>query len=161
MTDPTYIPLDEIIAADLANCGDGLFQSMRQGTYANVLVTTFGQTRYAVYLDDPSGVIFVPAPVGEASTRLGILWPKPTIEVDPTTFYDPARADELPGDIVLGPNPMICAREPNGWFNDGQRTPLWGGEDASGKPVAFRSWRLTSVVGDRRRVIYTRTKPSE
>lgn len=154
MTDAAYIGLDEIEPADLATCGDGLFQSLRPDIFGNVLVTTFGKERYVVYLEDPEGPRFVPAPAGESSTRLGILWSKPEIEVDTTTFFNPDREDERLGDLIFATQPMIYAREPEGWFNDGQRTPLWGRQAATGKPVGFRSWRLVSVTGDRRRVIF-------
>lgn len=154
MTDASYIGLDEIEPADLATCGDGLFQSMRPDNFGNVLITTFGQTRYAVYLEHAKGAMFVPAPVGETSTRLGILWPKPAIEVDTSTLFNPDREQERLGDLIIATQPMIFAREPEGWFGDGQRTPLWGSDAGSVKPVGFRSWRLVSVVGERRRVIF-------
>jgi len=154
MTDGTYIGLDEIEPADLATCGDGLFQSTRSDSFANVLVTTFGQERYLVYLDDPKGPMFVPAPAGESSTRLGILWPKPEIEVDSTTFFNPDREEERLGDLIFATQPMIFAREPDGWFGNGLRTPLWGCDRGVTKPVGFRNWRLVSVKGERRRVIF-------
>jgi len=152
--DATFIGLDEIEPADLATCGDGLFQSTYPGMFRNVLITTFGQTRYAVYLEDPKGAMFVPAPAGGGSTRLGVLWPKPAIDLDTSTQFDPEREQERLGDIVFAPQPMIFAREPEGRFDDCQRTPLWGREASTVKPVGFRSWRLVSIVGERRRVIF-------
>lgn len=154
MTDAAYIGLDEVEPADLATCGDGLFQSTRPDRFRNVLITTFGQTRYLVYLEDPKGAMFMPAPVGGGSTRLGILWPKPAFEVDTTTLFDPEREQQRLGDLIFATRAMIFAREPESWFDDGQRTPLWGPEAGTVKPVGFRSWRLVSVIGERRRVIF-------
>lgn len=160
MTETTYIGLDEIQPADLATCGDGFFQSTRSDMFGNVLVTTFGETRYVVYLDEPRGAMVVPAPAGKESTRLGILWPKPVIEVDTTTLFNPDREQEKFGDLVFATQPMIFAREPDSWMGDGQRTPLWSGGAGVAKPVGFRSWRLVSVIGERRRVIFVQKPKS-
>ena len=158
--DATYIGLDEVEPADLATCGVGLFQSLRPDSVGNVLVTMFGEERYMVYLEDPKGPMFAPAPAGESSTRLGVLWSKPEIEIETTTFFDPDRQDERLGDLIVAMQPMIYAREPEGWFNDGQRVPLWGRGGSAGKPIGFRSWRLVSVTGERRRVIFEQ-KPKQ
>ncbi|USU10720.1 hypothetical protein NF701_08990 [Sphingomonadaceae bacterium OTU29THOMA1] len=156
MPDASYVSLDEIEPADLASCGEGFFQSYQPGMFGNVVITAFEGSRHAVYLDDPKGPLFVPAPAGGGSTRLGILWRRPSIEIDPATLYDPERTQEAAGDLILGTQPMIFAREPDGWFNDGRRIPLWGDVPAAGKLSAVRSWRLVSVAGDRRRVIFAR-----
>lgn len=154
MTEAKYIPLDEIEAADLTTCGRGLFQSLRPGTFANVLVTTMGGTRYAVYLDDPKGAMYMASPKGEGNPRAGILWPEPAIEVDTATLYNADYERETLGDLVLSPTPSIIARQPDGWFDDGSRIPLWSDKAHPAKAIGFRSWRLVSVVGDRRRVIF-------
>lgn len=161
MSDATYIPLDEIQTVDLSTSADGLFQSEHSDMFRNVLVTTFGDARYIVYLDDPKGPLCIPLPAGGTTSRLGILWPKPSIEVDPSTQFNPDRDGETAGDLLIGSQPLIVTREPDGWHNDPQRTPLWPDESNSGKPLGFRSWRLVSVVGDRRRVIFTRFSPAK
>lgn len=157
MTDTAYIPLDEFRAADLSSCADGLFQSNLSEMFANVIITTFGDTRYAVYLDDPKGAMCVPIPAETTASRRGILWPKPSIEVDPSSQFNPDRDGEAAGTLLVGSQTMIVTREPDGWFNDTQRTPLWSTDGGSDKPLGFRLWRLVSVVGDRRRVIFTRS----
>lgn len=156
MTEATFIPLDEIRGADLTTCGSGLFQSMRPGTFGNVIVTTMGGVRYAVYLDDPKGAMYIATPEGQGTSRIGILWPEPTIEVDPSTLYNADHEREAPGDLILSPQPAIVARQPEGWLDEGERIPLWGEKADPAKAVGFRAWRLVSVVGDRRRVVFER-----
>jgi len=157
LTDTAYISLEEVRAADLSTCADGLFQSIQSEMFGNVIVTTFGDTRYAVYLNDPKGALCVTIPAETTASRRGILWPKPSIEVDPSSQFNPDRDGEAAGDLLVGSQTMIVTREPDGWFNDVQRTPLWAADGGSDKPLGFRSWRLVSVAGDRRRVIFTRS----
>jgi hypothetical protein len=161
LTDAAYIPLDEIQTVDLSTCADGLFQSTPSDMFRNVIITTFGDARYIVYLEDPKGALCVPLPAGGTSSRLGILWPKPSIEVDPSTLFNPDRDGETAGDLLVGSQTSIVTREPDGWHNEPQRTPLWAGDANSGKPLGFRSWRLVSVAGDRRRVIFRRSNPAK
>lgn len=156
MEEASYLGISEIKAADLTTCGSGLFQSFRSGSFGNVLVTKMGITRYNIYLDNPKGAMFVEAPEGQGSSRVGILWPNPAIEVDPSTLYNPDHEGEALGDLILSSQPMIYARPPEGWFDDGERIKLWGENEEPAKSVGFRAWRLVSVVGERRRVIFNK-----
>ena len=155
MIEASYVSIEEFAAADLATCGDGLFQGFRD-PFQNVIVTTAGGTRYAIYLDDPQGCKFVKLPTGGGGGRAGISWPTPSIEVDTATQFDPDRSDERVGDLILEPHSSIVAASTDGW-RDAQRMPLWAGTTSSGKSVGFKGWRFISVRGDSRRVIYTRT----
>jgi hypothetical protein len=155
-----YVPIEELEAADLATCGDGLFQSMRSHPFRNVIVTTVGGTRYAIYLDDPQGPMFAPSPAGAGSRRTGILWPRPSIEVDPTSQYDAEVEYPAVGDLILAPNPAIVARTTDGW-KDAEQMPLWHSVSATGKPIGFRRWQVVSVREQNRRPIYTRPASDE
>lgn len=155
--DEAFISLEEVRSVDLSTCADGLFQSIQSEMLTNVIVTTFGDTRCAVYLNDPKGALCVSSPMETTASRRGILWPKPSIEVDPSSQFNPDRDGEAAGDLLVGSQAMIVTREPDGWFNDVQRTPLWATDRGSDKALGFRSWRLVSVAGDHRRVIFTRS----
>ncbi|OWK27560.1 hypothetical protein [Sphingomonas dokdonensis] len=157
MTNATFVPLEEFEPADLSTCNDGLFQSALQvEPFGNILVTTGEDARFVVYLDDPKGALAIPLPTGDGRSVIGALWPKPKVEVDPRSLYSLDREAEAVGDLILTATPAIVAREPNGWPDEGKRIPMWGEHVDAGKLIGARSWRLVSVVGEQRRVLFER-----
>ena len=162
MTDAQFIPLDEFEPADLSTCSDGLFQSAVQSEpFGNILITTNDGARFGVYLNDPKGPLAIPLPAGEGRSVIGVLWPTPKFEIDPKTLYSLDRDAEKVGDLILTPTPAIVAREPNGWPDEGERIPVWGELSNAGKPIGARSWRLVSVFGEHRRVLFERRNKDE
>lgn len=159
MTNATFIPLEEFEPADLSTCNDGLFQSAFMAErFGNVLVTTSEEARFIVLLSDPKGALAIPLPAGDGRAVIGALWPKPKFEVDPASLYSLNEEAEAVGDLILTPTPAVVAREPHGWEDEGKRIPIWGEHAHEGKAIGARSWRLVSVVGEHRRVLFERLR---
>ena len=157
-TDTPFHSVDAFEPADLANCGEGLFQSGAGDHNANVLVLTEGEQRFGIYLNHEK-VFYIRYNAANAGRGVGILWPTPTVEVDPATLYRPNRTGESPGDLLIGGGRLHVVATLSGGFDDVHPLPLWAvKETAIDEPIGFRSWRLLSVIGDQRRVIYERAE---
>lgn len=158
-----YVRIEEIEPAHIDNCADGLFQATGSDIFGNILITTDGETRYAVYLNNPKGPSYVKLNTNDVRGKAGILWPMPAIEVDPTTQYDYERLGGAAGDLVIVKGrTSIIAVSTGQIFDDPSDIPLWAEErPGTARSIGFKAWRLVSVTADGdRRVIYTRPMPA-
>lgn len=156
MTEALYVKSGDIVPADMANCDDGLFQSLHSDLFNDVLITSINGTRFAAYLRDPKGISYLMLAKENVSARAGILWPKPEIEVNPATQYDARKRDEAIGDIVIdGRGIWLFARNKEGRFDDAEPVPLWNPQARETTArIGFREWRLVSGKGIERRVLF-------